>query len=407
MITRAAEYLHRPWPLRRRLVLGVSLIVMATLAGIGVLTVLSLRASTYTVIDTQLSGSLKKLENSIGKLSSPDSLGPLRIPQQMKPLTEFSGQGPDNLIVTVRAGEALDSAVFVDSGPVQAPAAAIDILEAAGFATTGPRTLDLGPLGPYRVQSQVLTSEEVLLSGVAIGDFQAALTRETTTVIVLISLGLLLTVVSTIVIVRLALRPLARVAQTAQAVARTPLGRGRPVTAARVGSRDTDPRTEVGKVGETLNSLLDHVDSALAELMAVDHRMRQFITDASHELRTPLAAIQGYAELTRQDSAELPDNTEYALGRIEAEAQRMGALVSDLLTLARLDEGHDLELDEVDLGEIAVNAVNDAAAAGPQHRWRTEMPGTEIRVRGDRTRLYQLLAGLLTNARVHTPRAPR
>ncbi len=78
----------------------------------------------------------------------------------------------------------------------------------------------------------------------------------------------------------------------------------------RVRPGDTDPDNEVGIVGHTLNRLLDNVDGALAHRVDSDLRMRQFITDASHELRTPLAAIQGYAELTRQDSSDLPPTTE-------------------------------------------------------------------------------------------------
>ncbi len=131
--------------------------------------------------------------------------------------------------------------------------------------------------------------------------------------------------------------------------------------------------------------------------------MRQFITDASHELRTPLAAIHGYAELTRQDSSVLPETTEYSLARIEAEAHRMNSLVSDLLLLARLDEGQDLETTEVDLTDLAVDAVNDAAVSAPDHRWITKVPDGAVWVRGDRARLHQTLANLLSNARVHTP----
>ena len=131
--------------------------------------------------------------------------------------------------------------------------------------------------------------------------------------------------------------------------------------------------------------------------------MRQFITDASHELRTPLAAIHGYAELTRQDSSVLPETTEYSLARIEAEAQRMSSLVADLLLLARLDEGQDLQATEVDLTELVVDAVNDAAVSAPTHHWLTEVPDGAVWVRGDRAQLHQTLANLLSNARVHTP----
>jgi two-component system sensor histidine kinase TrcS len=166
---------------------------------------------------------------------------------------------------------------------------------------------------------------------------------------------------------------------------------------------DTDPRTEVGLVGDTLNRLLAHVERALAEVAASDRRMRHFITDASHELRTPLAAIHGYAELTRQDSSVLPETTEYSLARIEAEARRMRSLVSDLLLLARLDEGEEINTAEVDLTDVVIDAVNDAVVSAPTHRWLTKAPDRAVWVSGDRARLHQVLANLLSNARVHTP----
>jgi two-component system sensor histidine kinase TrcS len=131
--------------------------------------------------------------------------------------------------------------------------------------------------------------------------------------------------------------------------------------------------------------------------------MRQFITDASHELRTPLAAIQGYAELTRQDSSALPPTTEYALARIESEARRMALLVDELLLLSRLGEGEDLQTQDVDLADLVVNAVNDAAVAAPTHNWVTDPPDEPVWVRGDHARLHQLVSNLLSNARVHTP----
>jgi two-component system sensor histidine kinase TrcS len=149
--------------------------------------------------------------------------------------------------------------------------------------------------------------------------------------------------------------------------------------------------------------LLDNVDSALAHRAESDRRVRQFITDASHELRTPLAAIQGYSELTRQDSAALPPTTEYALARIESEARRMTSLVDELLLLSRLGEGEDLQTEDVDLGDIVLNAVNDAAVAAPQHQWVKDLPDEPVWVRGDPDRLHQLVSNLLTNGWVHTP----
>ena len=152
-----------------------------------------------------------------------------------------------------------------------------------------------------------------------------------------------------------------------------------------------------------MNRLLDNVDSALAHRADSDLRMRQFIADASHELRTPLAAIQGYAELTRQDSSALPPTTEYALARIESEARRMASLVDELLLLSRLGEGEDLQTEDVDLADVVINAVNDAAVAAPTHHWIKDLPDEPMWVRGDHARLHQLVSNLLSNARVHTP----
>ena len=130
------------------------------------------------------------------------------------------------------------------------------------------------------------------------------------------------------------LRPLRRVAATATRVAELPLDRGEVALAVRVPDADTDPRTEVGQVGAALNTMLEHVAAALTARQASETRVRQFVADASHELRTPLAAIRGYAELTRREPEELPEDVAHALRRVESEAVRMTGLVEDLLLLA-------------------------------------------------------------------------
>ncbi|MFD0823547.1 sensor histidine kinase, partial [Micromonospora zhanjiangensis] len=123
----------------------------------------------------------------------------------------------------------------------------------------------------------------------------------------------------------------------------------------------------------------------------------------SHELRTPLAAIRGYAELTRRGGAELPPDVAHALRRVESESVRMTKLVDDLLLLARLDSGRPLAADPVDLSTLLVDAVGDAHVAGPDHKWRLELPDDTVRVRGDDERLHQVVGSLLANARTHTP----
>ncbi len=135
--------------------------------------------------------------------------------------------------------------------------------------------------------------------------------------------------------------------------------------------------------------------------------MRAFVADASHELRTPLASIRGYSELTRRGGHELPPDIVRALDRIESESIRMGDLVQDLLLLARLDEGRELVLGEVDLLALVVDAVGDAHAAGPEHVWTLDAPEEPVVVVGDATRLHQVIANILANARTHTPDGTR
>jgi two-component system, OmpR family, sensor kinase len=164
-----------------------------------------------------------------------------------------------------------------------------------------------------------------------------------------------------------------------------------------------DARTEVGKLGAAFNRMLGHVESAIARRHASEERLRTFAADASHELRTPLAAIRGYAELAQRHPGTLPPEVAHALGRVESEAARMSALVEDLLLLARLDAGRPLESRSVDLTRLAIDAASDARAAGPDHRWQLELPEGPVLVPGDEQRLRQVLANLLSNARMHTP----
>jgi two-component system OmpR family sensor kinase len=81
----------------------------------------------------------------------------------------------------------------------------------------------------------------------------------------------------------------------------------------------------------------------------------------------------------------------------------MTSLVDDLLLLARLDSGRPLVSGPVDLSALVVDAVSDAHVAGPEQRWQLDLPDEAVEVSGDAARLHQVVANLLTNARVHTP----
>jgi two-component system, OmpR family, sensor kinase len=194
-------------------------------------------------------------------------------------------------------------------------------------------------------------------------------------------------------LVRLGLRPLERIGATADAIA------GGDLTQ-RVA--DDDPRTEVGRLGRTLNSMLDSIERAFAERRESERRLRQFVGDASHELQTPLTSVRGYAELFRRGASQRPDDLETTMRRIEAEAARMGVLVDDLLLLARLDEGRPIERRPVDLTRLVGELVGDARVVEPDRPIELVAEGP-VRLDGDDVRLRQVVGNLLSNARAHTP----
>jgi two-component system OmpR family sensor kinase len=194
-------------------------------------------------------------------------------------------------------------------------------------------------------------------------------------------------------VVRLGLRPLDRMGETAGAIAAGDLSR-------RV--EPADEKTEVGRLGLSLNSMLGQIEGAFAERTASETRLRRFVADASHELRTPLTSIRGYAELFRRGASTRPDDLAKTMRRIEEAAARMGVLVDDLLLLARLDQGRPLEHGPVDLTRLVAAAVDDLRATSPERPVTYESDGAIV-VNGDEFRLRQVLANLLENARTHTP----
>jgi two-component system sensor histidine kinase TrcS len=376
--------------LLRRLVVGVSAVVSTAVMGVGAAAVISLRNEVISLSDAQVSNSLAAFGYSYAKARRGE-------------IITFPGQAPGTVIALLSDGDLVLSASFSDAEPVPAPPDALRSLESIDWNAGNRVTVDLGDLGSHRVGSRDLVDGERLVSAVSLEEAHRTLRHNTLIVLGLTLLALVVTAAGTVAVVRLALRPLRRVAAIAGHVASLPLDAAEFRITTRVDDRDTDPETEVGVVGHTLNQMLDNVDSALTGMAQSDRRMKQFLTDASHELRTPLAAILGYAELTRQESEMLPAMTEYALERIEAESRRMSNLVSDLLLLSRLDEGQDLDVERLDICDLVADAVNDATVTGPDHRFVSNLPEHPVVVSGDRARLQQLVANLLANARTHTP----
>jgi two-component system OmpR family sensor kinase len=199
----------------------------------------------------------------------------------------------------------------------------------------------------------------------------------------------------TFFVLRLGLRPIKRMTETATAIAGGDLSHRVP---------EVNAGTEAGELGVALNTMMTKIEDAFDERAASEARLRQFIADASHELRTPVTTIRGYAELYRSGGLDDPEELAQAMRRTEQESLRMGSLVEDLLLLARLDQGRALDrtTDHVDLGVLAVDAVSDARAVDPT-RPVTAAVAEGVAVEGDEGRLRQVVANLVGNALVHTP----
>jgi two-component system OmpR family sensor kinase len=196
------------------------------------------------------------------------------------------------------------------------------------------------------------------------------------------------------VVIRVGLRPLERIGRVTSEIAGGDLSR-------RVSPADS--RTEVGRLGLSLNEMLTQIEQAFEDRRSSEDRLRRFLADASHELRTPLSSIRGYAELFRLGAAEDPATLARAMERIEAEAARMGVLVEDLLLLAQLDQIPEPRRVPVDLREIVEQAAGDARVLAPERTVTVAEADAPVPVSGDPDQLRQLLANLMRNAVLHTP----
>ena len=194
-------------------------------------------------------------------------------------------------------------------------------------------------------------------------------------------------------VIKVGLRPLVAVEETAEKIAAGDLSARLP---------DAKPDTEVGRLVSSLNAMLARIEESFAARTESESKLRRFVADASHELRTPLTAIRGFAELHRQGAVKGDAATSELVGRIENESVRMGALVEDLLMLARLDQSRELVNAPVNLTELVAEAVESARAAGPEHPITLDLP-EEAFVLGDARKIHQVVANLLANARIHTP----
>lgn len=177
-----------------------------------------------------------------------------------------------------------------------------------------------------------------------------------------------------------ALRPVEAMREQADAISATALSRRLPVP---------ESQDEVRRLADTLNRMLDRLEAASIS-------QRQFVSDASHELKTPLATMRTMIEVAEDD----PDFDGWSdlLARLKREDERIEGLVSDLLTLARYDEGAVADSrQEVDIDQVLGRVADRTARAAPEAA--VDSSGIEpVRVLGNAAALERLFWNLSLNA---------
>ncbi|HET9891037.1 MAG TPA: HAMP domain-containing sensor histidine kinase [Mycobacterium sp.] len=395
---------RRVWSLRLRLLVGQIVVLAIVCVGITAATELALLHHLVAQLDGQLAGTSFR---SAQMYPEPPHQGWRRQHVYPRPgpgprFLDAPGQPAGMVAAVVSHGNTVDAGYTTGSGDRAelSPTAQRQLSAIAG--SRKPVTLSLDGLGRYRVvAAPSRNGGDVIVTGLSMANIDATLMRMLVIFGIVTVIALVAATTAGVIIIRRALAPLRRVAQTATKVAGLPLARGEVELPVRVREADANPSTEVGQLGAALNQMLDHIAAALSARQASETRVRQFVADASHELRTPLAAIRGYTELT-QRMGDDREAVAQAMSRVASETERMTRLVEDLLLLARLDSGRPLEREPVDLSRLAVDAVSDAHVAGPDHQWELDLPEEPVVVTGDAARLHQVLTNLLANARVHT-----
>jgi two-component system OmpR family sensor kinase len=371
--------------LRRRLVLAF-LAIAVVLAVADVVIIRTVDGSLYGQIDDRLS-------NAVGPAFGPSPRNPIPQPGQGQPFSE--------LYIARWSSATAEITVISDGiGANQtAPDITSDVITSHLPETTGavsePFTVGaVGSSDNWRMVVARGNDGSVSVTGLPLGLTEDTSTR--LTVLTLAASGAVLLVLALVAwwVIRLGLRPIDDLARTADEIAAGDL------------SRRLEPApagTEAGHLTEAFNGMVHQIEFAFAERQASEERLRRFVADASHELRTPLTSIRGYTDLMQAGALDEPDARADALRRIQAESGRMAELIDDLLVLARLDQGRPLEQLPVDLVAVATDAAQDARAVDPDRPVALVVPDRPVVVQGDEGRLRQVVANLLTNARVHTP----
>ncbi len=169
------------------------------------------------------------------------------------------------------------------------------------------------------------------------------------------------------------------------------------LAAARVSGADLSQRVPVPTSRDEIRELSVTLNRMLERLQESFETQRRFTADASHELRTPVTAIAGHASYLLRRTRPDPEQID-SLTVIRREAERMTKLVNDLLELARADAGFSIELEPMNLVEVAEAVHMEIAPVAGHADIRVSAAEPVLEVLGDPTRLKQVVLNLVQNA---------
>jgi two-component system, OmpR family, sensor kinase len=282
-----------------------------------------------------------------------------------------SGVGPQQIVNRVQAGGVQAHLVLRNGTEFGTPIT-------SGTVKTTTITLN----APTRVDGANLT---LAVDTALVSDARRTLRR------VLMITAVIALVVSAALVaaaVRLALRPLDSIAALAKTVSQGNRGY-------RLAPTRTD--TELGQTAQAFDEMLDELEGAETRAQQAEERTRAFLADAAHELRTPIAGVQAAAEtLLHHDDQLDHDERQHLQALLVREAERAGALISDLLTAARLDAGIDLDLAPVSLRTLAHSEIDRVRLLHPETA--VTMSGPEVIARADAARVSSILRNVIDNA---------
>jgi two-component system, OmpR family, sensor kinase len=373
--------------LRARLLLAVAAVALVGLVLADIATYTALRSFLVDRVDESLSAAHRPL---IRSLFGPLERGPggdAGTLAAAAPGAYVELRAPDGVVLVSQStrGE------FTTSRP-RLPERVSD-LDATGDTPTFLTVDSAEGSEEFRVRAERLGDDSVLMVALPLDDVNSTLKRLLWIEIVVTAAVLLGAVGLGLWLVRVGLRPLRNIESTAAKIAGGELS-------SRV--EQADGRTEVGRLGVALNTMLERIEDAFAKQQEAERRLRRFVADASHELRTPVSAVGAYAELFERGAQQRPADLARVLRGVRVETSRMQALIEDLLLLTRLDEGRPLERRPVELVGLAGEAVEAAQTISAD--WPLSIEADEpVEVTGDRMRLREVLDNLLANVRTHTP----